>query len=209
MGEPALRVISTVLVKCIKGTISVDWMHRETARARMRVLRAPGEEGTGTDQNRTDALLRKSCECRFEIAIGAGVQNKQLQAQRASPHLRVAMSVWTSGCAGENAEPGSIGQQLAEQLQFFRPQLVSEDEAAGNVRTGPVEAGDKTQCDRVNAGDKDDRYGRGRCLRRQSCGGTAGYDHRYTTADEIGCKRGQPVILIIRRTILGTLWPLT
>jgi type I restriction enzyme R subunit len=38
MGEPALRVIATELVKSIKGTISVDWMHREAARAQMRVL---------------------------------------------------------------------------------------------------------------------------------------------------------------------------
>jgi hypothetical protein len=91
---------------------------------------------------------------------------------------------------------------LAEQLQSFRPQLVSEDEAAGNVPAGPVEAGDKTRCDRVNAGDEDDGYGRGRCLRRQSCGCAAGYDHRYTTADEIGCKRRQPIISIIRITIL-------
>jgi type I restriction enzyme R subunit len=38
MGEPALRVIAHELVAGIKGGVSVDWMHRETARARMRVL---------------------------------------------------------------------------------------------------------------------------------------------------------------------------
>jgi type I restriction enzyme, R subunit len=38
MGEPALRVIATELVKNVKSNISVDWMHREAARARMRVL---------------------------------------------------------------------------------------------------------------------------------------------------------------------------
>jgi type I restriction enzyme R subunit len=38
MGEPALRVIAVELVKSIKGNVSVDWMHREGARARMRVL---------------------------------------------------------------------------------------------------------------------------------------------------------------------------
>ena len=36
---------------------------------------------------------------------------------------------------------------------------------AGDVRAWPVEAGDKTQRDRVSAGSKYDRYGRGRCLR--------------------------------------------
>ena len=38
MGEPALRVIAHELVASIKGNISVDWMHRDSARARMRVL---------------------------------------------------------------------------------------------------------------------------------------------------------------------------
>jgi type I restriction enzyme R subunit len=38
MGEPALRVIATELVKSVKGNVTVDWMHREAARARMRVL---------------------------------------------------------------------------------------------------------------------------------------------------------------------------
>ena len=38
MGEPALRVIATELVASIKGNVSVDWMHREAARARMRVV---------------------------------------------------------------------------------------------------------------------------------------------------------------------------
>jgi type I restriction enzyme, R subunit len=38
MGEPALRVIAHELLASIKGNVSVDWMHREAARARMRVL---------------------------------------------------------------------------------------------------------------------------------------------------------------------------
>jgi type I restriction enzyme R subunit len=38
MGEPALRIIATELVKSVKGSVSTDWMHRESARARIRVL---------------------------------------------------------------------------------------------------------------------------------------------------------------------------
>ena len=38
MGEPALRVIAHELVTSIKSNISVDWVHREAARARMRVV---------------------------------------------------------------------------------------------------------------------------------------------------------------------------
>jgi type I restriction enzyme R subunit len=38
MGESILRVIAHELVVSINDSVSVDWMHRETARARMRVL---------------------------------------------------------------------------------------------------------------------------------------------------------------------------
>jgi type I restriction enzyme, R subunit len=37
MGEPALRVIAHELVQVIKGNVGVDWMHRDSARARIRV----------------------------------------------------------------------------------------------------------------------------------------------------------------------------
>lgn len=38
MGEPALRVIAHELVASIRKNVTVDWMHRDAARARMRVL---------------------------------------------------------------------------------------------------------------------------------------------------------------------------
>ncbi len=38
MGEPALRVIAHELVTSIKRNVTVDWVHRDAARARMRVL---------------------------------------------------------------------------------------------------------------------------------------------------------------------------
>ena len=150
-------------------------------------------------QDRTNMLLGESCEGRFEIAIGRGIRNNELQPQRARPRLQVCDVGldFRLRRVRENAEPGSIGHHLAEQLQFFRPQLVSEDEAAGNVPAWPVEAGDKTQCNRVNAGGKDDRNGRGRCLRRQRCGCAGGYDYRDAAADEIGRKRRQPIVLIL------------
>jgi type I restriction enzyme R subunit len=38
MGNDALKVIAHELMVGLKGSISVDWSHRESARARMRVL---------------------------------------------------------------------------------------------------------------------------------------------------------------------------
>jgi hypothetical protein len=59
-----------------------------------------------------------------------------------------------------------------------------------------------SQSDRVTIGDKDNRYGRGRCLRRYRCGGTAGYDHGHAAADEIGRKRRQPIEFVLRIQVL-------
>ena len=38
MGEPNLRLIAHELLVAIRGNVTVDWMHRQAARARMRVL---------------------------------------------------------------------------------------------------------------------------------------------------------------------------
>jgi type I restriction enzyme R subunit len=37
MGEPKLRVIAHELVAVIKGNVTVDWMHKDSTRARIRV----------------------------------------------------------------------------------------------------------------------------------------------------------------------------
>ncbi len=38
MGDASLRLIAHELLTSLKGSITVDWAHRESARARMRVL---------------------------------------------------------------------------------------------------------------------------------------------------------------------------
>ena len=54
---------------------------------RRELLHAPVVKGTALDQDRTNASLRKSREGRFEIAIGSGIHNNELQAQRACRRL--------------------------------------------------------------------------------------------------------------------------
>ena len=82
-------------------------------------------EGTGADQDRANALLRKSGEGHFEITIGSGIHNNELQAQRARRRLKVHDDGLgcRKGRVRENAEHGSIGYQIVEQLQSFRRQL--------------------------------------------------------------------------------------
>ena len=65
-------------------------------RQRHELFRARGKEGTVADEDRTYALLRKTCEGRFEIAIGSGVHNNELKAQRARRRLQVHNDGWGS-----------------------------------------------------------------------------------------------------------------
>src|SRR6516162_7848472 len=59
-------------------------------RQRRELFRALAVQATLADQDRTNALLRKSCKGRFEIALGSGIHNNELQAQRAPGRLRLA-----------------------------------------------------------------------------------------------------------------------
>ena len=94
-------------------------------------------------------LLQKSCEGRFEIAIDAGIHNNELQAQRERRHPQI----WDHKLGSrksrvrENAEQGSVGYYIVDQLQSFRRQLDSQNRDAGEVRAGPIQAGDKTPAD--------------------------------------------------------------
>ena len=80
---------------------------------------------TRADQDRTNTALRKCCEGGLEIAVGFGIHDNKLQAQRARRRLQLHDhgSGSRRGWVRENAEQGRIGHQLAEQLQSFRRQF--------------------------------------------------------------------------------------
>ena len=94
-----------------------------SGRQRRKLFTTSVVEGTAADQDRTNMLLRKSCEGRFEIAIGSGIHNNELQPQRSRRRLQGyddGLSIRKCRVR-ENANHGSIGYQLAEELQSFRP----------------------------------------------------------------------------------------
>ena len=79
-------------------------------RQRRELFHAVGVEGTLADQDRTNALLRKTGEGRFEIAICSCVLNNDLQAQRASRRLVCDDGLDIRyGRVREKAKPSNIG----------------------------------------------------------------------------------------------------
>ena len=80
-------------------------------RQRRELFHALGVEGTHADQDRTNALLRKTGEGRFEIAIGSCVRNNVLHAQSACRRLQVCdlgLDI-REGRVREKAKPSNIG----------------------------------------------------------------------------------------------------
>jgi len=80
-------------------------------RQRRELFHPPVEEGAAADQDPTNAVLQKSCEGRFEIAIGSGIHHKELQAQRARRRLQV--------CDDGSASTGPAGTSPA--LPIYQP----------------------------------------------------------------------------------------
>jgi hypothetical protein len=69
------------------------------------------DRDAGADNERTDALLCKSCKGRFEIAICSGINNGELQAERARRRLQVCDAGLDirRGRVRENAERAALG----------------------------------------------------------------------------------------------------
>ena len=73
---------------------------------------------------------------------------------------------------------------------------------ARDVTARPIETGDKAEPDRIAAHFEDNRNGRGRCLCRERRRGTRREDQVHLALDQIGCQRGEPVVLILSEAIV-------
>ena len=93
------------------------------------------------------------------------------------------------------------GTQLTQEPKLLRPKFHRDEADTGDVATGPVEAGDEANPDRVDPGHKDDRYCRGCGLGRERRRGIAD-DHGYLPAKKVRHQKRQPVSLILGRAVL-------
>src|SRR6516162_2129145 len=72
-----------------KLTECKDRRQRMAGRQRRELFYASVVEVTVANQDRTNALLGQSWEGRFEIAVGSGIHNNELQVQRTRRPLQV------------------------------------------------------------------------------------------------------------------------
>jgi hypothetical protein len=85
-----------------------DRGYRVAARQCRELFHAPIIEGAGADQGCTNAVLRKKCEGGFEIAVGSGINDSQLQASVRAAACKSAMMDWVAGKAGSTSTPNRV-----------------------------------------------------------------------------------------------------
>ena len=149
------------------------------------------------------ARLAQAREDRFEIAFVAGSQTCELQPEAAPPPASSARWLcdrrhW-SGSEGRHVV-GRRDSSCSSSSRFGR-QLAAKVLDAGDVAAGPVEAGDKSDCDRVAA----DRRRRSESswspplpLR---CGTAAAAITATWRRDQIGRQAGQSIVVAVRPAI--------
>ena len=103
--------------------------------------------------------------------------------------------------AGSTSTTISGGYQVAQQGKPLRHQLSRENIHSSQVATGPGEAGDKAEPDRVFSYDEKDRDNRGSVLRRNRRSVTLGCDNCSPSASQIDSKSRQSIDFILGRTV--------
>src|SRR6516165_7723697 len=166
---------------------------------------ADGEERTVPDEEGVGSVAYKTCEGHLYLAAGAGVENLDLQPHGARSHFNVSQRRLGSciGRVDEHGHTNGPGHELMQKLQPLCRQLNYEKIDSCQVAAWPRETGNKTQFDRVLAGDENDRDGRGCCLGRQYRVVAAHRgDHGDLSPHQFRRQPGQPIDLIVGPAIL-------
>src|SRR5262249_24488348 len=92
--------------------------------------------------------------------------------------------------------------QLAQQFQPLRHQLPEEQSYSSDIPARPAETGDETILDRVTARCEDDRNCGRRRFGREYARKRACEHHSHLTANQVGRKLWQSIVLITRPAVL-------
>src|SRR5262249_14129868 len=104
-----------------------------------------------SDYDPTGSRLDQTFEDTVQVAVGARIENMELQPEGAGRSLRVFRLDLRIrvGWVDEYGNGIGLGHHLAQQLQPFRPDLHVQRRHAGDVASWLVQARDKPQRDRI------------------------------------------------------------
>ena len=162
-----------------------------------------GEECIGADHQRAAAHLDQSCKGRFEVALGTGMQNMELQPKSADCNQRVSLDFWIRIIrVHEQANEGGVGHQFVQQLQLLRRHLHVQRAHSGNIAARSVQAADQPELDRIVGELEDDRNGRGRRFGSECRREAMKRNHAHLTTNQFGGQRRQSVVVAFRQAVL-------
>ena len=133
---------------------------------------------------------------RIDLAASAGLEKANLQPKGARGFLQSVQlrSTWAVR-VGQNGDANGSGHQLVQQREPLGGDFLVEEINACRIASGPGEARNEAEADRIFTDAEDDRNRRCRRLGRERCrlrGGRG--DHGYPTADEVRHQGRQAVI---------------
>ena len=179
----------------------IDRRYGMACRQRDELLAPTVEEWVGADDQRAGLKLDERGEGGVDLALGAGLQDRELHPLRARRFLHVSdhgLGIRIVRVHEESDHLG-LGDQLGQQLEPLGHQLRGQNADAREVAARPGKAGDQTLSDRVGA-EEDNRDRRGCAFAARAAGG-AGHDHVDLAADEVGGQCGQPIIATLRPAV--------
>jgi hypothetical protein len=113
----------------------------------------------------------------------------------------VGLSIGISWIA-EKADQCRFGYCLAQGFELLCPQRIDQEADPGDIAARPIQAGDKPQLDRIATDCNEDGNG---CRAWLSCDGRRNSAHRHDerdlVTDQLGCKRRQSIILLLRPAV--------
>src|SRR5258708_214111 len=155
------------------------------------------EERVGGDEQCAGSALGKGRKRCVDLALAAGVEDAEFQSKRVCcvangrhPNLGTR-----KGRIHQHRDRARFRNEFVQQLYALGLQRRREKAHARHVAAWSVEAGNEAELDRVVAHLENNRNRRGRRLGRECGSGALRSNYCYLTADEIGRKCQQPVIL--------------
>ena len=147
-------------------------------------------ECVGCDEDSLEALPRQRCERRVYLALRAGIEDLDLQRQRASGGFDLSDRVLGIGRIGgidEHGNASGLRHHLVQEPEALSDHFSSEEVHARRVAAGASKARDEAQRDRVFGNAEDDRDRRSRRFGRQTRARVARCrNHADPTRHEIG-----------------------
>src|SRR5262249_11650605 len=121
-------------------------------RERSKLHPAAGEERITAEEKRVGPLAQYGCEGGMDFLAIPGIEDLNLQPNATGSRFDVPQRGLCGRCVGRIDEHGHTSggwDEVTQEVQPLRRQLAADKVDARRVTTRPVEAGDKTELDRV------------------------------------------------------------